>query len=97
MPNQVSEKIKQERLTRAMIHQQKISEANNLRMMGQTVEVLVEGRDENNPDCWLGRSWMDAPEVDGNVFIRSAKPLAVGSFYPVQITSVAEYDLLGKI
>lgn len=97
LPNQVPEKIKQERFTRAMLLQQKISEENNRRMMGKTVEVLVEGRDEEDPDLWIGRSWMDAPEVDGNVLIRSQRPLGIGSFYPVQITSAAEYDLVGKI
>ncbi|MBI3314162.1 MAG: 30S ribosomal protein S12 methylthiotransferase RimO [Candidatus Omnitrophica bacterium] len=97
MAGQVPEKIKQERFERAMLLQQEISDENNQRMLGKTIEVLVEARDTQNSGLWIGRSWMDAPEVDGNVLIHSKKPLQIGSFYPVPITSTAEYDLVGKI
>ena len=97
LPGQVPEKIKQERFERAMALQQEISRANNLRMLGKTLRVLVEGRDEKNPRLWTGRSFMDAPEVDGNVVVKTGKTLKTGSFYSVPITAVEAYDLVGEL
>ncbi|MCM8775803.1 MAG: 30S ribosomal protein S12 methylthiotransferase RimO [Candidatus Omnitrophica bacterium] len=96
MPHQVPERIKQKRLEKAMLLQQKISRENNQRMIGQTIEVLVEERDDKNPFLWIGRSQMDAPEVDGNVFVHSSRKLRISDFYPVKITSVKDYDLVGQ-
>lgn len=96
MPDQVPEHVKEERLHEAMLLQQDISRRNNERMLGKTVEVLIEERDEQNPDFWIGRCWMDAPEVDGNVWVRAPEGLRTGEFYPVKITSVREYDLVGE-
>lgn len=97
MPGQVPGKIKEKRFERAMLLQQKISAENNRRWIGKTLQVLVEKQDERNTGLWIGRSYLDAPEVDGNVFIRSKRSLQIGSFYPVPITATREYDLVGEV
>lgn len=98
MPHQIAEKVKQERLERAMHLQQEISKRNNQKWLGKTLRVLFEEPYENEPNLWIGRSFMDAPEVDGTVFVRTVSPeLNPGSFHPVKITSTKEYDLLGEL
>ncbi|MDP3921395.1 MAG: 30S ribosomal protein S12 methylthiotransferase RimO [Candidatus Omnitrophota bacterium] len=95
--DQINEDVKQDRLDRAMRLQQSVSLENNERMVGKTLKVLVEERDEKDSQQWIGRSEMDAPEVDGNVIVRSPKQeLRIGEFYPVRITGCREYDLLGE-
>ena len=96
LPNQIPQEIKERRLEQAMLLQQKISLGLNRRFIGKTFEVLVEGKHEKDPHVWVGRSYMDAPEVDGNVMIKSRKQLKTGEFYPVRITDVEEYDLVGE-
>lgn len=96
LPDQVADELKKERLERAMLHQQEISRKNNERFLGQTLEVLIEEFDADS-GVWIGRSYMDAPEVDGNVFVKTHQKLEAGCFYPVQIESTQEYDLLGRI
>ena len=94
---QVPEKIKEERFRRAMELQQKISKKLNGKTVGKKLRILVEENDRKDKNLWIGRSFMDAPEVDGNVFIRSSKLLRVGSFYDVTITGSEAYDLKGEI
>ena len=80
-----------------MLLQQKISRQNNKLLMGKTVKVLVEGRDPKHPNLWRGRSWMDAPEVDGNVFIQTNQKLLIGSFASARIVATKDYDLVGEL
>lgn len=95
LPGQVSEKVKQKRLEVGMLLQQKISQENNRRLLNQTLEVLVEAR-EDETDVWLGRTYMDAPEVDGTVFLK-ANGLQPGQFVPAKITGTREYDLVAEL
>jgi len=97
MPNQVPEKIKQDRFDRAMKLQQEISRVRNQEWLGKTLTVLVEETDEKDTSVWIGRSFMDAPEVDGNVFIQTQKNLKPGDFCQVTIHSTQAYDLVGRI
>lgn len=97
MPNQVPDKIKRERYDQAMLLQQEISQKNNRKLLGRTFKTLIEERDEANPNIWIGRTYMDAPEVDANVFVLSKSKLNIGSFYPIKITSTQEYDLVGQV
>jgi ribosomal protein S12 methylthiotransferase len=97
LPHQVPEKVKRERLERAMLLQQEISRESNKKWVGQMLQVLVDEHDEKDPKRWIGRSFMDAPEVDGNVFIRTQKSLKRGCFYPVTIKATQEYDLVGEL
>ena len=57
----------------------------------------MEDVSEKDPSLWVGRSWMDAPEVDGNVYIKSSTPLQAGCFYSAKITATKEYDLVGEL
>ncbi|MBI3317170.1 MAG: 30S ribosomal protein S12 methylthiotransferase RimO [Candidatus Omnitrophica bacterium] len=96
LPDQIPEKIKEERWNQAMQLQQEISLRNNQSLLRKTFKVLIEEKSEKKGEGWIGRSYMDAPEVDGNVFVNSSKSLQIGQFYPVTITSTREYDLVGE-
>jgi len=84
--------LKQERYERLMEHQQAISLEKNLSMVGKTLDVLVEGYGDG---LSVGRSYRDAPEIDGLVIIQDA--LHVGEIYPVCITGAMAYDLSGVL
>ena len=84
--------VKQERFERLMELQQGISMQVNQSYVGKTLDVLVEGRDKG---ISIGRSYRDAPEIDGLVFIEgNAK---IGELVPVKITGAMAYDLTGVI
>lgn len=93
--NQVPEKIKKQRMDTLMKLQQQISLNNNLNLIGKKLEVLVEGSYEQN--SYIGRTYMDAPEVDGKVYFYSKHKLNPGTFVNVLIKNVNEYDLSGEI
>lgn len=96
-PGQVPEDIKEERFHRAMQLQQEIAREVNRRYLGRELRVLVETRDEKDPGLWVGRSFMDAPDVDGSIMIRTQKEITAGKFYTVKITDTQDYDLMGQI
>lgn len=97
LPNQIPEKIKQERLARAMLLQQSISEEHNRKWLGADLKVLFDGLHPAERGMWTGRTFMDAPEVDGTVFVKTQKRLQAGSFHHVKITATKEYDLVGTL
>jgi len=90
LPGQVPDPVKEERYQRLMELQQGISLARNQQMIGRTLGVLVEGSGDG---LSVGRSYRDAPEVDGLVLVREDLP--VGEIVPVLITGAMEYDLTG--
>ena len=94
----VDEQTKTLRLKTLMEVQQAIVYENNQRLIGQTLEVLIESYDALKKQ-YRGRSLFSAPDgVDGIVYVRSEKKvLELGSFYPVKITSANAYDLMGHI
>lgn len=101
LPGQIATRIKEKRLERGMMLQKKISAQNNKRFLGKTLKVIVEDRKGEN--LWVGRSYMDAPEVDGVVYI-SAHPnddrrskIRPGEFVSVRISDIREYDLVSKL
>ncbi len=91
MQGQISRKIKSKRREQAMALQQQISLARNQRLVGSTLDVLIEGTGDG---ISIGRTYRDAPEVDGVVIIQNE--LAVGEFAKVRITGGMEYDLTGE-
>jgi len=94
LPGQVDEEIKQQRFERFMLHQQAIS-TNRLKLRrGQTLTVLVELPFENG---WTGRSYADAPDIDGTVFINTEQELQTGQFVEVTVTDSDEYDLFAEL
>lgn len=82
--------VKQERYARLMELQQRISLQVNQSYVGKTLEVLVEGRDKG---ITIGRSYRDAPEIDGMVFLEGKAQ--IGDIIPVKITGAMAYDLTG--
>lgn len=88
----VPEPVKSERRDRLMALQQGISLSKNQALVGRTLDVLVEGRGEG---LSVGRSYRDAPEIDGLVLIDGDVP--TGQLVPVRITGAVEYDLLGTV
>ncbi len=93
LPDQVPDAVKQERLARLMEAQQPISRTRNERRVGQIVEVLIEGCD--NGRCY-GRSYAEAPDVDGKIYLESAAAFAPGSYLPIRLTQALEYDMIGE-
>ncbi len=94
--NQIDEDIKKERQDAIMELQQAISYELNQRYIGNTYQVLVEGYLFDD-DVYVGRSYMDAPSVDGYVFIHSHRELMSGTMVSVEITDCNEYDLIGVL
>jgi ribosomal protein S12 methylthiotransferase len=94
-PQQVPQRIKEERYNIIMSAQQEIAAQVNQRWQGQTLEVLVEEKQEDG--LYIGRSQYDAPEVDGLVYVKTKKELSIGDFQDVKITDTWEYDLLGEL
>ncbi|WP_322818984.1 30S ribosomal protein S12 methylthiotransferase RimO [Tepidiforma sp.] len=97
MDEQVPEEVKAERRERFMVQQQAISARRAARFVGRTLELLVEGtgEDEDGAPVVAGRTYREAPEVDGLVFARGrARP---GERVPVAIEDAGEYDLFGRV
>lgn len=96
MPNQVPEDIMQERYHDLMSLQCKISEEMNQALEGKTLEVLVEGRDEEQQNIAYGRSYREAPEVDGQVYIENDTDSQPGDIVKVRIVQGFTYDIVGE-
>ncbi|MBN1287766.1 MAG: 30S ribosomal protein S12 methylthiotransferase RimO [Anaerolineae bacterium] len=98
LPGHLPEEVKQERLDALMEAQQAVSLARNQALVGRTFDVLIEGRgeveDEPGTFVSVGRSYRDAPEIDGLVFVEGEHP--VGTLVPVQIGGAMVYDLIGE-
>ncbi len=94
LPNPVPEDVKQSRWDRFMAHQQAISQARLALKIGKTMDVLIDEVDE---DGAIGRSFANAPEIDGNVFVDSDKTLTPGQLVRVTVTDADEYDLYAKV
>jgi ribosomal protein S12 methylthiotransferase len=86
----VASEVKNERIERLMTLQQGISLSKNQALIGHTLDVLIEGY---NDGISVGRSYRDAPEIDGMVFVEGKAP--VGQIVPVRITGAMAYDLTG--
>lgn len=96
MENQVDENIKEERRDELMSIQQDIAFEMSESRIGREMLVMIEGKlaDEN---AYVGRTYMDAPGVDGNIFITTDADLMTGDFVKVKVTGAVEYDLIGEI
>ena len=95
LPNHVPEKVKQDRWDRFMAKSQAISKGNLARKVGQNLEVIV---DEIEVDGAICRTWADAPEIDGNLFIDEGfETLSVGDIVTVWVDEASEYDLWARL
>ncbi len=96
MPDQIREEIKEERQAELMELQQEIAFDNAQDMVGREVLVMIEGKvaDEN---AYVGRTYRDAPNVDGLIFINTDEELLSGDFARVKVTGAVDYDLIGEL
>lgn len=96
MEDQVDEDIKTRRGEVIMQDQYSIMEEKNNEKIGKTYKVVVEDYDGYS-DSYTGRTYMDAPEIDGLVKFTSHKDLDIGDFVDVEIFDVEDYDLIGEV
>ena len=96
MPGQIPEDIKEERRAELMELQQEIVFDQAEDMIGREVLVMVEGRVVDE-DAYVGRTYKDAPNVDGLIFIHTKEELMSGDFALVKVTGALEYDLIGEL
>lgn len=97
LPDQLDKEEKERRAGIIAEQQMDITEEKGEAIIGKTVEVLVEGFDRY-AECWFGRSYMDAPDVDGKIFFTAPeKRPTLGSFVQVKIEDCMEGDLTGSL
>ncbi|MCI7739938.1 MAG: 30S ribosomal protein S12 methylthiotransferase RimO [Lachnospiraceae bacterium] len=96
MPNQIDEEVKKDRQAELMELQQEISLDKGNDKIGQRLLVMIEGKvaDEN---AYVGRTYADAPNVDGYIFVNTGELLMSGDFARVVVTGALEYDLIGEL
>lgn len=96
MPDQIEESIKEDRRAELMELQQEIAFEQAEDMVGKEVLVMIEGKvaDEN---AYVGRTYKDAPNVDGLIFVNTDAELMSGDFAKVKVTGACEYDLIGEL
>lgn len=96
MSNQIPDEIKQERYHELMALQAQISEEIHKDTEGQTLEVLVEGIEEDGSGLHFGRSYREAPDIDGLVFIENPGDIKPGCFVKVNILQGFTYESVGE-
>lgn len=96
MPNQVSDEIKTDWRDEIMELQQEVSLEISEEFIGEIMTVMIEGR-VSGENAYIARSYRDAPDVDGYVFVNTDEELMTGDFVKVKITGALEYDLIGEI
>ena len=94
--DQVPEEVKEERRAQIMEMQQDIAFGKSEDMVGRVLEVMIEGKvaDEN---AYVGRTYMDSPNVDGLIFVNTGYNLMSGDFARVRVTGAMDYDLIGEV
>lgn len=98
MDNQIAESVKKKRKKRLAAVQHKVTHSLNQKMIGNKIEVVVEGHHPESELLLVGRYFGQAPEIDGQVILNDWKPVkAFGERYLVEITDAAGYDLIGKV
>ena len=96
MPNQIHPSTKRSRYNKIMKLQQEISKQNLEKKIGTIQQVRIDGITKNQK-FYVGRSYMDVPEIDGIVYVKNTKKLGLGEWVNVKITEVKDYDLIGEI
>lgn len=106
LKNQIAEEVKSLRQEELMKIQQEISYNSNAVRIGKTYDVIIDEDSRDSEDSsydetdnyeYLGRTFMDSPEIDGAVFVSSDRKLNIGEIYKVTIVDALEYDLIGDI
>lgn len=95
-PDQIPEEVKEERKNAIMELQQEIAFDKSAAMVGRVLDVMIEGKVADEA-AYVGRTYMDAPNVDGYIFVNSGELFMSGDFVKVKVTGSAEYDLIGEV
>jgi ribosomal protein S12 methylthiotransferase len=95
LPGKLDDGVKDQRRDELMALQMQISEAKQYEQVGRVERVLIE--EQADEGVFVGRTATNAPDVDGVVYVHTAHPLEIGTFYEVTITDALEYDLIGVI
>ncbi len=95
-PGQIPEEVKEDRRAELMELQQEIAFDRAEEMTGREFLVMIEGKVADE-DVYVGRTYMDAPNVDGLIFVKTEKELMSGDFAKVTVTGAVEYDLIGEL
>lgn len=96
MPEQIDDKIKEARRDELMELQQEIAFEKAKDMVGRVLTVIIEGKVADE-ETYVGRTYRDAPNVDGYLFVNTTANLMTGDFVKVLVTDANEYDLIGEI
>ena len=96
MPDQIPQELKEERRDQIMELQQEIAFQKAEDLVGEVLEVMIEGKVADEP-VYVGRTYMDSPNVDGLIFVNGDRELLSGDFVRVRVTGASEYDLIGEI
>lgn len=96
MPNQIPEEVKENRYHKLMALQAEISEELHQDLEGQELDVVIEGFDEENPSLAVARSYREAPDIDGSIFVENADNLHIGDFTKVRILQGFTYELVAE-
>lgn len=97
MDNQVEEHIKKERKEYILALQKNISASKTTELIGQTLNIIVDGKLEDDNNVYCGRTFKDCVDVDGLVFFNCDYPIMSGEFVNVKITEGLDYDLIGDL
>ena len=95
LPDQINEKLKRKRYDIIMLDQQRIHNEFNKSFIGKTLKIICEGYDTVS-ESYYGRSYADAPDIDGKVYFSSHRRIKDGEILEIEITELLDYDLLGK-
>ena len=95
LPHQVEEEVKVLRRDKLMENQSKISEKIMSSKVGDTYNVIVEEFAEEG--MYVGRSYMDSPEIDGAFYVKSNRELDIGDIVRAKVIEYLEYDLIGEL
>jgi ribosomal protein S12 methylthiotransferase len=94
LPGAVPEEVKQERYDRLMELQQDISAKKQIAKIGRELDVIIDDVDEDEA---TGRTYADAPEIDGNIYLDGENELQIGEIVRVRVTDADAYDLWGEV
>lgn len=101
LPQQIAEEEKQRRQDQLMVRQKEISEAASARLVGKELTAIIEGRipgeEEDGYEVYSARTYRDAPEIDGFIFITANQELRSGDLVRCRVTGAYEYDLIGEL
>lgn len=95
-PDQVPQELKEDRRDEIMELQQEIAFEHSEAMVGKILDVMIEGKVADEP-AYVGRTYMDAPNVDGFIFVNADFELMSGDFVRVKVTGAQDYDLIGEV